>query len=152
MCPRTTRVLRPNARVATSVLTPHEQGEEARLKEEGVHAFHAQSVAHDRAGTLGEARPVRGELELERDASDDSEGEVDAKDADPEARGLVPARLTRAQRHGLHGEDEQRQAHRQLWEEVVESGREGELQPVQVEGGIHGHRAYDNARAARIPF
>ena len=33
---------------------------------------------------------------------------------------------------------------------VIGGGRRH--QPVQVEGGIHGHRAYDNARAARIPF
>ena len=79
---------------------------------------------------LRERGPVRPELEFHRDAGHDADGEVDTENAYPEPRGIVPLRLAGAQADALEHDDEQRQPHRQLGEEIVIGDRERELQPV----------------------
>ena len=74
-------------------LAPDQQGEEARLEEEGEDPLHRQRLPDDVAGAAREGRPVGAELELHRDAGDHAHREVQAEDADPEARGVVVAAL-----------------------------------------------------------
>ena len=114
-------------------LAEDQEPEEARLQEEREQAFHREGVADDPAGIAGEVGPVGAELELHRDARDDADGEVDAEDADPESRGVVPPAVSGAEADRLHDDDEQRQAHRQLREQVVEHDRERELQSMPEE-------------------
>ena len=71
------------------LLAEHEQAEKRRFEEEREQPFHRERLADDAAGVAREGRPVGAELELHRHAGDDADGEVDAEDADPEARGLV---------------------------------------------------------------
>src|SRR5262249_9010383 len=114
-------------------LAEHQEGEEARFQEEREQPLHRQGLTDDPSGVPGEARPVRAELELHGDTRDDAHGEVDAEDADPEPGRVVPPFVAAAEADGLHHDDEQSQAHRQLGEVVVVDDREGELQPVPEE-------------------
>ena len=132
-------------------LPEHQQPEEARLQEEREQAFHRERVSDDASGVSREVRPVGAELELHRDAGDDADGEVDAEDADPEARGPIPPAVAGAEAESLHQDDEQGQAHRQLRKQVVEDDGEGELQPVPEErvGHAGGLRAVPGSRQGR---
>src|ERR1035441_6633201 len=105
--------------------------------EEGEDALHRQGVPDDVAGVAGEARPVRPELELHRDARHDADCEVDAEDPDPEARGLVPALPAASQAPRLHHDDQKRLPHRQDGEEIVVDQGEGELETVEKKGVTH---------------
>jgi hypothetical protein len=115
-------------------LAEHEQAEERRFEEEGEHAFHRQRLPDDAAGDLREARPVRAELKLHRQAGDDADGEVDAEDPNPEPRRVVPLRAPGAERCSLHDDDEQRQSECQLRKQIVVDDGEGELHPVPEQG------------------
>ena len=118
-------------------LTEHEQAEKARLEKEGEESFHCQRLADHSACVLRERRPVRAELELHGDAGHNPHGEIDAENPDPEARGVVPSRVSAPEAGGLHHDDEQRQPHRQLREQVVVDDRECELQPMPDERVAH---------------
>lgn len=103
----------------------------------GEHPFHRQRLPDDAACVFGELGPVGAELKFERNARDDPERETQRKDAGPESRDLVimvplTEQVTRAQIHQQQGE-----SHRELRKEVVKRGRDGELQPVILQRGIH---------------
>ena len=119
------------------LLAVHEEREERGLEEEREEPLHRERVADHVARVAREARPVRPELELHRDAGHDADREVDPEDADPEAGGVVPALAARAQGERLHDDDQEREAHREDREQVVEQDREGELEPVEEERIAH---------------
>ena len=113
-----------------ALLPEEEDAQEAGLEEEGEHAFHGEGLADHAAGGFGEARPVGAELELHGDAGDHAHGEIDGEDFGPEAGGAVVVLVAGAQRHGLEDQDQQRQSHGELREEVVKRHGEGEVQAV----------------------
>src|SRR5262249_10640636 len=86
-------------------------------------------------GVAREPAPVGPELKLHRDAGDDADREVEAEQPRPEPRGVGMRRVAAAERSPLEIDDEPRQAHRQLREEIVIRDREAELQAVP-EGGV----------------
>ena len=108
-------------------LAPDEQEEEARLEKEGEESLHREGLADHAARVAAEPRPVRAELKLHGDTGDDTDCEVDAEDADPEARGVVPALAALAEAQRLHDHDEEGQPHGELGEEVVVDEGEREL-------------------------
>jgi hypothetical protein len=111
--------------------------QERRLQEKREHAFHDKRLADDAARRPRERRPVGAELEFHRDAGHDAEREVDPEDLRPKARDLVVAFVGSRDGQRLDHDDEWRQAHRELWEEIVERHREGELQAVHQQGFVH---------------
>jgi hypothetical protein len=124
-----------------------EQAEEGRLEEEGEHAFHGQRLADDPSGEVAEPGPVGPELELERDPGDHADGEVHAEDAGPEARSLVVERAPGPVRLQLEEEDEERQPHRQLGEQVVVGDGEAEVQAMPEQRV--GHRSDLSGKSLR---
>ena len=119
---------------AESPLAEEEQPEERGLEDEGEHALDGERLAHDLAGVPGEAGPVRPELELERDARHDAHGEIEREDPRPEPRDLVVPLFADSQREDLEDDDEERQPHRELREQVVVGDRERELDAGAREG------------------
>jgi hypothetical protein len=139
--------------LAEPPLAAHQHGEKAGLEEEREDALHRQRLADDSAGLRCEPRPVGAELELHRDAGHDSHRERQAEDPDPDARRVVPRRPAGSERHRLENDDEERQPHGELGEEVVEGERETELESMPEQG--IGHRAVsleDITAAARAPL
>ena len=107
-----------------------EEAEKCRLKKEAEDAFHGQRLADDSARKPREARPVGAELELHGNAGDHAHDEVDAEDAAPKARRAIPNFAACTESHGLDHDDEQSQAHGELWKQIVEGDGEGKMQPV----------------------
>ena len=81
-------------------------------------------------GGFGKLRPVGAELKFHGDAGNDAEGEADAEDFGPEAGGVVPDFIFGAEGQGFENEDQKRQAHRKLRENVVEGDGEGEVETM----------------------
>ena len=71
------------------LLAEEEDAEEGGFEEEGERALHRQRLRDHVARVGREARPVRAELELHRDAGHDAQHEGDGEDARPEARRAV---------------------------------------------------------------
>lgn len=117
-----------------ALLAEEEEAEEGRFEEESEDAFHSKRLADDPARASRELRPVGAELEFHRNAGHHAEQEVDGEDFRPEARGLIPALLPGTQSDELHGHHQQRQAHRELREQIVERDRESKVNTVQKEG------------------
>ena len=90
-------------------------------------------------GEPGEARPIRAELELHGHAGGDAKGKGNGEDRGPEARRPFVGLIAPAIAEGAEQGDQERQAHRQLREEVVEGDGGGELEPVNGQG--MGHRS-----------
>ena len=76
--------------------------------------------------------PVGAELKFHGNAGDDAEGEADAENFRPEARGAIPVFVAGAQGDGFQNEDQQGEAHGELRENVVEGDGEGEVEAMDV--------------------
>ena len=63
--------------------------------------------------------------------------EVDPEDLAPEPGALVVVLVPGAERRGLEDEDQQRQPHGELGEEIVVGDGEGEVQAMDGQRGIH---------------
>jgi hypothetical protein len=134
--------------------TGEEQANEHRLGKEGEDTLQGQGLSDHAAGVVGESGPVGAELELQRDAGHDPDGEVHREDLGPEVCGAVVGvalgeRLAqRAQasalasevRDGLHPREEERQTHREDGEQVVERDRQRELEPIHGDVAAHAPR------------
>jgi hypothetical protein len=81
--------------------------------------------------------PIGAELKFHGDAGHHAHDEVNSENARPEACRLVIEFVIAAQRQCLQHNNQRRQAHRQLREEIVKSNREGEVQAVNQECAIH---------------
>ena len=118
-----------------TLFTEEEETEEGGLEEEGEDAFHGEGHADDAAGAAGELAPVGAELELHGDAGDDAEEEVDCEDPGPEAGGgVVPGLLVGivgAERDRFEDDDQKRESHGELGEEIVVRDGEAEVNAVE---------------------
>src|SRR5207248_10694239 len=112
------------------LLAVDDEAKEGRPENEGKDAFHRERLPDDAARESGEARPVGAELEFERDAGRYADGEVDAEHAQPEARRRGRFLVVLAQRADLEEQREEREAHGELREEIMEGDGEAELQTV----------------------
>src|SRR5581483_5398636 len=133
----------PVAPGAEPPLAEEEEAEEPGLEKEREDALHRERLPDHAPRRAREARPVRPELKLHRDAGDDSHREVDREDPAPEARGRIVPRLAGAQRRRLEEHDEEREPHRELREEVVKGDGEGEVEAVAVSWSIAAPAAWD---------
>ena len=115
---------------AQSFLAPDQRADERALQEEGEHAFHRQRLSDHTAGVFGKVRPIRSELEFHRNAGDDADGKIKSENLGPKSDGLVVFIIAGAQCAPFPVNDEPRQPHRELREQVVINDREPELQPV----------------------
>jgi hypothetical protein len=136
----------PDARCAGE-----EDPQEGRLGEEGEHALQRERLADDAPRVVRERGPVRAELELHRDPGHDPDGEVHREDLRPEVRrrivGLAllgrlaqrpqPPGLAAEECDGLQPGDEERQAHREDREQLVERDGQRELPPVHRDVAAH---------------
>ncbi len=113
-----------------ALLAVEEEAEESRLEEEAEDAFHGKRLADHSAGEVREASPVGSKFELHGNAGDDTEDEIDAEDARPEAGSLIPLVVSGAQCDGLENDDQERKAHGELGKEVMECDSKGKMQPV----------------------
>jgi len=120
-----------------AVLAEEKETEEGGLEEEGEDAFHGEGHADDAAGAAGELRPVGAELELHGNAGNNAEDEVDGEDLGPEAGGDVVLFLAGAEGEGFEDDDQEREAHGELREEIVVGDGEAEVDAVEGEG-VHG--------------
>ena len=139
----------PVAPRAEALLAEQQGAEKRRLQEEREDTLHRQRLSDDAAGGAREARPVRAELKLHRDAGHDAHGEVDGEDTRPEARRPVVVLAPPAQRLRLQDQDEQRQPHGELREEIVVGDGEREVQAIDPEGGVHTAEEYYRTAAGR---
>lgn len=104
-----------------------EEGEEARLQEEGEDPLRRQGGAEDVANVARVNCPVGAEVELHDDAGGHPDGEVETEDADPELRHPLERLVAGAHVAPQQVDDDQRQADGQRREDVVEHDGEGEL-------------------------
>ncbi len=116
-----------------ALLAEEEEAEEGRFEEEGKDALHGEGLADDAAGAPRELRPVGAELEFHGDTGDDAEEEVNRENLRPEARGLIPAVIVGTQGDELHDHHQQRQAHGELREQIVERNSKRKMDAVQQE-------------------
>ena len=122
---------------AETLFAKEQQSQERGLQKKRKDTFHGERLADDAAGGSGEARPVRAELEFHRDAGHDPDGEVDSENPGPEPRGTVVMIIAGAQPNGFQDYDEQRQAHRELREDVVVGNGERKMQAMNSQGILH---------------
>ena len=113
------------------LLSEEEEAEEGGFEKEGEDSFHGKRHSDDAAGAARELSPVGAELELHGDSGDHAEQEVHGEDPGPEAGRDIVLCVARLQRQRLQHDDEQRQAHGELGEEVVIGDGEGEVDPVK---------------------
>src|SRR6266849_11174641 len=118
-----------------ALLAPDERADERTLQKEGEHAFHCERLSDHTAGVPREVCPVGTELELHCNIGDDTHGEIEPEQLAPEPDGVIVLFVTRPQRTPFPVDQEPRQSHGELREEMVIGQREPELQPAP-EGGI----------------
>ena len=120
-----------------TLLSEEKEAEECRLKEEGEDAFHCEGHADDAARTAREFAPVCTELELHGNPGDYTKKKIDSEDFPPEASGdivlCLPVDIRGAESNGLQDDDQKRQPHSELWEEIVVRDGEAKVNPVQRE-------------------
>jgi hypothetical protein len=109
-------------------LPEEEQADERRLQKERESALHRQGLGDNVLREARERGPVGPELELERDARNDAHHEGDGEDLAPEPRGLVVENIPVAHVEALEDEDEQREPHAHLGEQVMVGHGKRELQ------------------------
>src|SRR3954468_21489233 len=102
-----------------SLLSPDQCADERALQEEREHTFHRQRLADHAAGVFGKLRPVRSELELHRNAGHDADREIQSENLGPKSNGLIVFLVTSSERTPFPVNDEQRQPHGELREQVV---------------------------------
>jgi hypothetical protein len=85
----------------------------------------------------GELRPIRAELEFQRDAGDDAEREIEGKNLGPKLRHFVIMVIAGDERACSEVEEQQGQPHGQLGKEVVEGDGESKLEAVVKQRGFH---------------
>ena len=105
---------------AQSLLSKQKQPEKGRFKEERKYTFHYQSLSNDPAGHLRKASPVSAKLKFHWNACDNAHNEVDAEDLHPETCGIVIGLIAGPQCQSFEDDDQRRESHRQLWEQIVE--------------------------------
>src|SRR5580700_7297729 len=82
---------------AQPFLAPDHCPDHGTFQEEGEHAFHGQRLPDEITGKFGETRPVGAELKFHRDAGNDTDGKVDAKNPRPETRCICESFVTGTQ-------------------------------------------------------
>src|SRR6266581_5443651 len=108
-------------------LAPDQRTNERALQEEREHAFHRQRLSDHAAGVFGKIRPVRSELELHRNAGDDADREIESEDLGPKPDSLIVFFVTGPERAPFPVNQEPREPHRELREQVMVNDRESEL-------------------------
>src|SRR2546423_1461668 len=110
-----------------SFLTPDQCADERALQEEREHSFHRQRLSDYSTGILRKVCPVRSELEFHRNAGHDSDRKIQPENLGPKSDGLIVFIIAGAERAPFPVNQEPRQPHRELWEQVVINDREPEL-------------------------
>src|SRR5262249_28905385 len=125
-----------------SFLAPDQGADKSALEKESEHALHGERLSDHAACVFGKVRPVRSELELHRNSGDDADREIKSKDFGPKPNGLIVFLVAGPKRAPFPVNNEPRQPHRELREQVVINEREPELQPVPkpwiVKDRVHG--------------
>ena len=120
-----------------SLFAEEKEAEEGGLEEEGEDAFHGERHANDAAGAARELAPVGAELKLHGDAGNDAEEEVDGEDPCPEACGCVVLGLlvgiVGAEGDRFEDDDQKRESHGELGEEIVVCDGKAEVNAVKCE-------------------
>src|SRR5205809_8114456 len=112
---------------AESFLAPDQRADERALQKEREHPFHRQRMANHAAGILRKVCPIRSELKFHRNAGDDSDREIQSENLRPKPNSLVVFLVTSSERAPFPVNDEPRQPHCELREQVVINKREPEL-------------------------
>jgi hypothetical protein len=111
------------------------EAEEGGLEEKREDAFHGEGHADDAAGAAGELTPVGAELELHGDAGNHTEEKIDGEDFAPEASGDIVlcllVRIIGAESDRFENDDQKREPHGELGEEIVVCDGEAEVNTVQ---------------------
>jgi len=107
------------------------------FQEEGKHAFHRERLSDDTAGGFGKCRPVCPELKLHGYSGDDAECKINSEDASPETGGTVVVFIPSPEKFGFEVNQEQREAHGELRENVMKRDRECEVEPMDPERLFH---------------
>src|SRR5438552_15939751 len=110
-----------------SFFAPDQCADERTFQEEGEHAFHRQRLSDHATSVFRKVRPVRSKLKLHRNAGDDTDREIESENLGPKSNGLVVFIIAGAERAPFPVHTEPRQAHRELWKQVVINDREPEL-------------------------
>ena len=95
-------------------------------------------VTYTFAGGTGERGPVGAELKFHGYAGDYAQTKIDGENPRPELRTAIVMRVAGAQGFGLQVDEQKREAHGELRENVVEGDGEAEVEPIGVEGLFHG--------------
>src|SRR5260221_9171435 len=127
----------PVADAAEFLFAIEKEVEESGLKEEREQALHGKGLPDNTPGGFGKFGPVGAELKFHGNAGDDAKGKIDTENFRPETGGAGEVFVARAEGDGLENDEEQGEAHGQLWEEIVESDGKGEVQTMDVQRGTH---------------
>src|SRR5262249_21436296 len=110
-----------------SFLAPDQGADKRALEKESEHALHGERLSDHAACVFGKVRPVRSELELHRNSGDDADREIKSENLGPKSNSLIVFFVTGPERAPFPVNDEPRQPHRQLREQVVINQREPKL-------------------------
>src|SRR6202171_4917457 len=106
-------------------------------RKERNHASHGKVLPDDAAGSSGKRGPVGAELKFQGNPGDHADGEVDSEDSPPKSGRAIVVFVIGAQRFRFQIDEQQRQTHCQLRENVVKRDCEGEVKSVHSEGLFH---------------
>src|SRR6266446_6809777 len=112
------------------LLAPDERADERAFKEEREHAFHCQRLPDYTPCILGKLRPISSELKLHGNAGHHTNGEIQSEDLRPEPDGPIVFFITSSQRTPFPIDEEPRQAHGELREQIVIDDCESKLKPA----------------------
>src|SRR5205814_591359 len=118
-------------------LAKEKESKKTRFEEERKYAFHCERLSDNTSCGFRKLRPIGAKLKFHGNSGHHAHGKVDAENFCPESRRLVVVLVAGAQSFGLQINQEQRQTHGQLRENIVEGYREGEVQPVNVDSVSH---------------
>lgn len=100
---------------------------DSRKEEEGKRTFHSERLPNDSSRQPRESRPIGAELKFHWNSRYHPENEIYAKDAGPEARGIVPFFVSSTEKEAFEYDNERSHAHGELRKQIVECNRERKL-------------------------
>src|SRR4029077_15628697 len=108
-------------------LAPDQSADKRALEKEREHPFHGQRLSNHSAGVFRKVSPVRSELKLHRNAGDDADREVQSENLRPKPDRSIVFFIARPEGAPFPVNNEPREPHGELREQVVINDREPEL-------------------------
>ena len=129
-------------------LAKEKESKKTRFQEERKYALHCERLSDNAASGFRKLRPVGAKLKFHGNSGDHAHGKIDSENFRPESRRSIVVLVAGAQSFGLEIDQQQRQTHRQLRENVMERNSESKVQAMSINSVSHDCTFTPGVRAA----